>query len=76
MLERHAASSQAFLPLAKAGAEWDEFTGTKGLDQVRGGGMIVVGCLNGAGKLSDDLEESRSSPSFELTVRPNCRQQA
>ena len=30
--------------------------------------MIVVGCLNGAGKLSDDLEESHTSPSSELTV--------
>ena len=50
MLERHAATTQAFIPMAKAGAEWEEFNGEKALKQTTGGGMIVVGCLNGPGE--------------------------
>lgn len=49
MLERHAATSQAFIPFGKAGGEWDAFTGEKGLKAERGGGMVVVGCLPGVG---------------------------
>jgi len=65
MLERHAATSQAFIPFAKAGSEWDEFTGEKGLPESRGGGMVVVGCLPGAGELPLALD-AREDSSFQL----------
>lgn len=51
MLERHAATTQAFVPMAKAGRAWDAFNGQTALerDGEEAGGMVVVGCLNGAG---------------------------
>lgn len=50
MLERHAATTQAFVPMAKAGRAWDAFNGQTALerDGEEAGGMVVVGCLNGA----------------------------
>ncbi|KAM0785990.1 hypothetical protein ACM66B_006808 [Microbotryomycetes sp. NB124-2] len=49
MLERHIATSQAFIPMSKQGQEWQEFTGgaEKGFEQTKGGGMLIVGCLSG-----------------------------
>jgi hypothetical protein len=51
MLERHAYTTQAFLPLAKAGAEWEKFSGQDQLVDTPGiGGLLVAACLNDQGK--------------------------
>ncbi|KAK4046132.1 Allantoicase [Microbotryomycetes sp. JL201] len=72
MLERHVATSQAFVPMSKAGHEWDEFTGQKGLEQTRGGGMLVVGCLGGPDGLPDysTLKVFVSSPGQGVCYHP------
>lgn len=52
MLEKHIASSQAFIPMATASEEWAPWAGDTGA-KVKGlGGMLVVGCLPDAGKLT------------------------
>ncbi|KAM0755967.1 hypothetical protein T439DRAFT_320661 [Meredithblackwellia eburnea MCA 4105] len=65
MFERHAATTQAFIPLAKAEPKWEQFTGEKALVQDSSEGMIVVGCLNGADDKPDlsTLKVFLASPS-------------
>ncbi|KAK4053583.1 Allantoicase [Microbotryomycetes sp. JL221] len=52
MLERHAATSQAFIPMNKSTKDWDEFAQgdeakRERLQQTKeAGGMLVVGCLS------------------------------
>ncbi|SGY20218.1 BQ5605_C017g08534 [Microbotryum silenes-dioicae] len=52
MLERHAASSQAFIPLNTSGDEWTRWNGEKGLkgQEQTPGGMLVMGALSGEGE--------------------------
>lgn len=45
MLEKHVATSQAFVPMQRQPKAFDTFTGEEGLPETEGGGMLVMGCL-------------------------------
>lgn len=45
MLEKHIASSQAFVPMQRQPIAFENWTGEPSLPKTDGGGMIVVGCL-------------------------------
>ncbi|KDE05928.1 ureidoglycolate hydrolase [Microbotryum lychnidis-dioicae p1A1 Lamole] len=71
MLERHAASSQAFIPLNTSGDEWTSWNGEKGLkgQEQTPGGMLVMGALSGEDDKPDlnSLRVFLSSPSQGLS---------
>ncbi|SCZ94765.1 BZ3500_MvSof-1268-A1-R1_Chr12-1g03643 [Microbotryum saponariae] len=75
MLERHAASSQAFMPLNTSGDEWTRWNGEKGLkgQEQTPGGMLVMGALCGEDEEANDkpdlstLRVFLSSPSQGLS---------
>ncbi|SCV72932.1 BQ2448_6857 [Microbotryum intermedium] len=71
MMERHAASSQAFIPLNTSGDEWTRWNSEKGLkgQEQTPGGMLVMGALNGKDDKPDlsTLRVFISSPSQGLS---------
>ncbi|KAI5479442.1 Allantoicase [Pseudohyphozyma bogoriensis] len=63
MFERHAATTQAFIPMGRTTAGHDSFTGTKGIQDSTPGGMLVLGCLNGP----DDKPDLSTLKAFVTT---------